>query len=80
MFIIGIVFAVAGFMLGFGDNGRGTNSTTISTAAGLLWLGGVIAAFWTEGVQFGFISILVSFVIAGITSRLGKYVILRIRG
>lgn len=77
--ILGFVFALAGVLLGFGDNGRGTYSEYISIFAGILWLGGVIAAFWLSGVGFGLVCLAVSFVIAGATFNIGKYLVRKSR-
>jgi len=68
-----IIFAVSGFLLGFGDAGRGTWSPYISIIAGLVWLGGLILAFVSKGIVFGVISIVGSFVVSGITMEIGKW-------
>lgn len=78
--ILAIVFIIAGFLLGFGDGGRGRQSSNISIVAGLIWLGGVIYAFISGGIVFGLIAIIVSFVISAITMNIGKAVVTNMRG
>jgi hypothetical protein len=78
--ILGIIFITAGFMLGFGDWGRGTQSRKISNFAGWLWLSGVVYAFVSGGIKLGLISILASFVISAVAMRIGKAVVGNMRG
>jgi hypothetical protein len=73
--ILGIAFAIAGFLLGFGDGGRGKQSHTISTFAGFVWLGGLVYAFLSGGIKLALISLLASFVISAATMPIGKAVI-----
>ena len=75
-----LLFALAGFLLGFGDNGRGYWSKSISIAAGLIWLSAVVAEFAMHGLKVGLLALLASFVIAGITMRIGAWTILKMRG
>jgi hypothetical protein len=70
--ILAIVFSLAGFTMGFGDNGRGSLSRYISFSSGYLWLGGLIYAFISGGVVFGLIAIPVSFIIGAITNGIAK--------
>lgn len=77
--ITGLLFAVAGFLLGFGDNGRGTKSQAISILAGLIWMSAVIYAFVSESIKIGLIAILASFVISAITMPIGKAVVVSLR-
>jgi len=78
--ILGIIFITAGFLLGFGDGGRGTQSRNISIFAGLLWLSGVVYAFVSGGIKLGLISILASFVISAVAMPIGKAVVGNMRG
>ena len=78
--ILGIVFITAGFLLGFGDGGRGRQSRNMSTFAGLLWFGGLVYAFVSGGIKLGLISILASFLIGAVASQIGKVVIGNMRG
>ena len=73
-----ISFMIAGFLMGFGDSGRGTYSKYISILAGFIWLCGVITSFLVKGVEFGLIAILTSFILASITSVLGKRLIIKL--
>lgn len=74
-----IIFTLSGLMLGYGDNTRGTYSKLISNVAGFLWLIGIIIAFWLEGLTFGIVAILSSFVIAAVAMNIGKYLALSLR-
>lgn len=76
---IGILFILAGFLLGFGDNGRGTHSRYISILAGLIWLAGLIISFFYRGLVFSLFALIASFVIANIMQRLGKHVVISMR-
>lgn len=71
--LLAIIFALSGFLLGFGDAGKGRWSRYISTIAGFVWLGGIILAFINQGIVFGLISILGSFIIVAITMNFGKW-------
>lgn len=78
-FVLIVIFIIAGFLLGFGDYGRGTWSVYISTSAGLVWLGGIIYSFISYGLFFGLITIPTSFVIASISMFIGKKLVLSLR-
>lgn len=77
--VLGLVFATAGFLLGFGDNGRGHKSQAISTAAGLIWLMGVTYAFVSGSIKIGLLAILGSFIISAVMMPLGKATVLSLR-
>ena len=77
--ILAVIFSLSGFLLGFGDYGRGSWSGYISISAGLVWLAGLIYAFISGGIVFGLIAIVVSFVIAAITMNIGKAVVTKMR-
>lgn len=77
--IIALLFAIAGFLLGFGDGGRGTYSRAVASIGGLIWLGGIIYAFYIQGLWFGLGAILMSFVIAALTMNLGKATVAGLR-
>ncbi len=72
--ILLMIFSIAGFLVGFGDGGRGRYSRWVSAAGGFVWLGGVIYAFYLNGAWFGLGSIAASFVIAASTMNVGKSV------
>jgi len=72
------IFAVSGFLLGFGDAGRGTWSQYVSIIAGLVWLGGVVLAFLNQGLIFGILAVLGSFILAGVTMNIGKWAVHKI--
>ena len=74
-----LLFALAGFLLGFGDNGRGYFSKYISILAGLIWLPAVVAAFVMHSLWGGILALLASFVIAAITMRVGAWTVLKMR-
>jgi hypothetical protein len=77
--ILGLLFAVAGFLYGFGDGGRGRWSPHISSLGGLVWLGAVIAAFVVGGWKYGLLALLVSFVVAALTMPLGRGAVNKLR-
>jgi hypothetical protein len=78
--ILLLAFALAGFLLGFGDHGRVERSKYLSVVSGLIWLVAVVAAFLMFGLGGGLLSLLASFVIAAITMRVGAWAVLRMQG
>lgn len=74
-----VTFSFAGFLVGFGDAGRGSSSQLVSVVGGLVWLAGLIYAFYSEGIGFGLGALLVSFVVAAITMNVGKAVVASLR-
>ena len=70
--ILGVVFATAGVLIGFGNDMRSTaTSRYLEYFGGFVWVGGVVYAFISGGVLFGFLALLASFFIAGITRPIG---------
>jgi hypothetical protein len=78
--LLGLAFAVAGFLVGFGDHGRGEWSAYIFIVGGFVWLGALIAAFAAHGLAYGMLAVLASFVVAAITMPLGRLAVMKLRG
>jgi len=80
--IIGIVFIIAGLLMGIGvvDKGGPASNNIYSMLGLILWIGGVIYAFISNGVKFGLIALVVSTIINGITNVISKAIILKMRG
>ncbi len=78
--VLGLAFALAGFVIGFGDGGRGAWSPYLSVLGGIVWLSAVIAAFATHGVKYGVLAVLASFVIAAVTMPVGRTAATKLRG
>lgn len=72
--LFGIVFIIAGLLLSIGvvDKGGPASKNIYSMVGLVLWLGGVIYAFISNGVKFGLIALVVSTIINGITNVIGK--------
>jgi len=75
-----LAFAIAGFLIGFGDGGNGKWSPYLSIAGGLIWLGAIVNVFVLRGVSHGLMTPLFSFLAAAITMPLGSAAAAKLRG
>lgn len=78
--ILCMLYAVSGFLLGFGDSGRGKYSQYISVSAGIIWVCAIALGFFQLGVAYGALMLPISFLICAITMNIGKKVVLKLRG
>ena len=74
-----LIFILAGFLLGYGDGGRGSQSRNISSIAGIISLGGIVFAFVDRGIVFALISVVASFIISGMARPIGMKLVAKQR-
>jgi hypothetical protein len=81
--VLALAFTLAGFLLGFGNDGsfrQGAWSRYVFILGGFIWLGALIAAFTTRGITYGLVAVVASFAVVGLTMPLGSRAVSKLRG